>query len=209
MTKSKEKNERMRKEKKALILKEALRCFTKKGLSATKIKDIAEGVGMAQGLLYNYFTSKEEIYVELISDALDKMNEATDILSAMSLPAGEKLSRCIRQIIRTIDDSDEFNQTSRLIIQAANTSGIPKEAKALIAAKRNHPYEVIAKIIAAGQKEGTVTDGDPDQLAILFWTSLNGLALYKASREDPALRIEDQLLIDFFIKKEGTKICQK
>lgn len=50
-----EQKEKRRKE----ILTAGLDLFIRKGYSATKIKDIAEHVGMSVGLLFHYFESKE------------------------------------------------------------------------------------------------------------------------------------------------------
>ncbi|HED23588.1 MAG TPA: TetR/AcrR family transcriptional regulator, partial [Firmicutes bacterium] len=77
MTRSRKQNEKMRRERKKQIMQVALHQFTAKGLFATKVKDIAEEAGIAQGLIYHYFESKEEIFIELIKEALDKMNEAS------------------------------------------------------------------------------------------------------------------------------------
>jgi len=66
----------MREERRTQILEHALILFATKGLAATKISDIAEASGIAQGLLYHYFPSKEAIYVELIRKAFDGMSEA-------------------------------------------------------------------------------------------------------------------------------------
>ncbi|MEL7608952.1 MAG: TetR/AcrR family transcriptional regulator [Bacillota bacterium] len=200
MAKSKDINEKIKQEKRSLILKEALKHFAAKGLFATKIKDIAEGAGIAQGLVYNYFGSKEDIYIELINNALDKINAAARGLASMDLPAREKIRVGIAQILKTIEQSDEFNQTCRFISQATTSSAIPEEAKRSIAVKRDQPYRLIGNIIAEGQKEGTIVEGDPYELAVLFWTTINGLAIYKASREERPPIPKADLLIKMFLK---------
>lgn len=201
MARTKEQNEKMRTEKKELILKEALKQFSDKGLFATKIKDIAEGVGMAQGLLYNYYKSKEEIYTELVDNALDKMNDAMEMLEAMEDAPHEKIRKSIIQLLKTIEESEEFNQTCRFIAQATNSSAIPQEARKSIELKRDKPYESISSIIKQGQLEGTIVEGDPYQLAVLFWTSINGLAIYKATREGNPTIPQAEILIKIFLKE--------
>lgn len=47
---------------KQLILDEALRLFSTQGLKATTVKEIAEGVGIKDASLYNYFSGKQEIF---------------------------------------------------------------------------------------------------------------------------------------------------
>ena len=184
MALSKEYFAKMRDAKKRIILQEALVQFSDKGLYATRIKDIAGNAGIAQGLLYNYFQSKEEIYAALLDGALDKLIEATVALGESTLPARALIRESIARLLETIEESDEFCQTCRFISQATTSSAIPEEAKRAIAEKRGRPYEIIAGIMARGQREGAVVDGDPSQLAVLFWTTISGLAIYRASREE-------------------------
>ena len=48
------------------LLDTALRLFGEKGVENTSIKDIAEAAGVAQGLVYHYFRSKEDLLVEVL-----------------------------------------------------------------------------------------------------------------------------------------------
>lgn len=203
IARNKEQNEKMKEEKKGLILKEALRQFSAKGLTDTKIKDIADGIGMAQGLLYHYYKSKEEIYLEILNGALDKLNAAVEALETMDVPAHEKIRLSILELMKTIGESEDFNQTCRFIAGASRSAAISEEAMALIAVKREKPYQIISEIIKKGQEEGFVTHGDPKQLAVLFWTLINGLAIYNASREDTPILPDADLLIKLFLKPQG------
>lgn len=201
MARNQEQNEKMREERKAQILSAALRQFASKGLFATKIKDIAEDVGMAQGLIYHYYKSKDEIYVELINNALEKMNRAVLSLKDMPVPPHEKIRMAIKQLFHTIETSDDFTQTCRLIAHATNSSEIPEEARGFIEEKRDIPYQEIGNIMAEGQEEGTIIQADPHELAIVFWTSINGLAIYKATRQDITTMPDPRILINMFIKE--------
>jgi AcrR family transcriptional regulator len=52
---------RQAEERRAQLIDTALNIFAQKGLEGTTVKDLAEGAGVAQGLLYHYFRSKEEL----------------------------------------------------------------------------------------------------------------------------------------------------
>ena len=69
MARSTAKNEQLRLRSKEKILAAAFNQFAEKGLFATRIQDIAEKAQISQGLLYRYYASKDDIYVELISEA--------------------------------------------------------------------------------------------------------------------------------------------
>ncbi len=202
MARNKQQNQQIREERKEQILQAALHQFSTKGLFATRISDIAETAGIAQGLMYHYYKSKEEIYVELIADALDKMNSAVFWLKDLPLPPHEKIRMAIEQMINTIESSEKFNQTCRLIAHASNSTAIPEKARQLIESKRDIPYQEIANIMAQGQEEGTIIKtADPHELAILFWTSLNGMAIYRATRTEPERLPRAQILINMFLEE--------
>ncbi|RTE07127.1 TetR/AcrR family transcriptional regulator [Paenibacillus whitsoniae] len=60
-------------EKRAIILEGALHCFTEKGFQATTIDDIVKHVGISKGAIYNYFASKEEMYIQMADDKMNAM----------------------------------------------------------------------------------------------------------------------------------------
>src|SRR5438876_3604684 len=71
-------------DKRRLILAAAVRVFARKGYHTSRVGDIAEEAGVAHGLLYHYFRSKEEvletIFRETWTELLDEAGriEATD-----------------------------------------------------------------------------------------------------------------------------------
>ena len=58
--------EREREFKRSEILDAAIQIFAKKGFKATTLDEIAEKSEFGKGTIYNYFSSKEEIYKEII-----------------------------------------------------------------------------------------------------------------------------------------------
>lgn len=74
--------------------------------------------------------------------------------------------------------SESFCQTCRLITQAMNSSAIPEKALSIFNEKRDIPYQVFTKIMKQGQEENTIVDGNPEDLANLFWSTVDGLAIF-------------------------------
>lgn len=68
-----EQNEEIRQERKEQILQTALKLFAEGGYEATSISKIAKEAGVAKGLMYNYFESKEQLMEEIIFLAMKKM----------------------------------------------------------------------------------------------------------------------------------------
>lgn len=64
-----------REEKEIQILESAEKKFSEDGYENTKMKNVAETVGVSKGLLYFYFDSKENLYMALTYRAMHKMND--------------------------------------------------------------------------------------------------------------------------------------
>ena len=66
MPRSLKQNEKIRKQKKQLILDTALELFAENGFHATSMSQVAKKAGVSKGLAYNYFESKQDILDEII-----------------------------------------------------------------------------------------------------------------------------------------------
>lgn len=72
------------------ILESAIRFFSEKGYMATSVQDIADDCGIAKGSLYKFFSSKEELFIEVYHSRQTKfLNEIEDISKDPSLSARE------------------------------------------------------------------------------------------------------------------------
>lgn len=73
MPRTKKQFEEMRVNSKLIIAETALRLFTTEGYHTTSISKIAKEAGVAIGLMYNYYESKEDLLLSIIDDNLQKM----------------------------------------------------------------------------------------------------------------------------------------
>ena len=81
-------------ERKQEILDTAMRIFYEKGYEKTSITDIAKAIGVAQGLCYRYFPSKEALFDSAIEQY------ANEIVSIFSFPSDNGMT--LKQIIETM-----------------------------------------------------------------------------------------------------------
>lgn len=200
MARTEQQNQQMRDVRKDMIRIEALKQFAAKGFAGTRIKDIAQAAGMAQGLMYHYYQSKDAIFSDIIEDALDKLNEVSIHVKNMDTSAKDKILFAIRELYKEIETNERFKQTCCLVAQAENTTVIPEDAKILIGEKRDLPYKITAEVMKQGQKEGSVVEGNPHELAILFWTGIDGLSIYYATHKNPGHMPDYKLFAAMFLK---------
>ncbi|MBN1293465.1 MAG: TetR/AcrR family transcriptional regulator [Candidatus Latescibacteria bacterium] len=198
MARNKDLNKQMRDERREQILSNALRLFAVNGLAATKISDIATISGFSQGLIYHYFRSKEDIFTELIREAFGKLNHAARELEKLPVPPREKIKIALEELLKSFEKSENFALSHLLIAQATVSDAIPKEAKKIIAAENMVPYEIITRIIIEGQKDGSIKQFDSNDLALVFWTSVKGLAMHRAAHGKKYKTPDKNILMSMF-----------
>lgn len=201
MPRNKEANQKVKDERRDQILSSALSLFATKGLAATKISDIAVKTGMSQGLIYHYYKSKEEIFTWLIGNAMAKMNEAALNLEKLPLTAKEKITIAIDRLLKGFDENENTADYYFLITQTALSEAYPQEAKEIIRSQNDVKYEVITRILKQGQIDGTVKNYDAREMATLFFSSINGLALNKAIYGDRFKMPDQNILLSMFLKE--------
>lgn len=200
MARTKEQNQKIKDERKEQILSAALSLFATKGLVETKIADISKKTGISMGLIYHYFRSKEEVFSELISNSLDRMNEAALGLEQMPIPAKEKIELAIAELLKGFEQNKRAPEYYYLITQAALSEAVPVETKQMIGEKSKVKDEVMMRIFEKGQEDETIRKFPVDELNSLFWSTINGLALTKAIRGQSFMMPNEDLIKTMFLK---------
>ena len=200
MSRNKKINEKIKDARRGQILSYALRPFAIKGFAATKISALCEATNISKGLFYLYFPSKEAIFTELIGDAFDKINTACRELEALPISPPEKIKLAIEGLLRDLAENENSALYYLLVAQATVSDATPKKTKEIIHKENNLPYEVITRIITEGQKAGTIHEHDPDEMALVFWTSVSGLAINKAVHGNKFKAPDPSILTNIFLK---------
>ena len=78
------------------LLDAAVRVFARKGFRAARVGDIAEEAGVAHGLLYHYFRSKDEVLETIFRDTWRLLVTETERIEASGVPLPEQLRRFAR-----------------------------------------------------------------------------------------------------------------
>jgi len=79
--KTKNQFEQIRKESKAKILDAALKLFGTQGYQNTSISEIMKLAGVSKGLMYHYFSNKEELIKQLLLDVFKETDELLFVAS--------------------------------------------------------------------------------------------------------------------------------
>src|SRR5215510_15242012 len=83
-------------DKRGRILESAMRVFASKGYYGAKVSDVAEDAGVADGTIYLYFKSKDDLLISLFEAQMERVHAALAGATAGAADAPEKLRRFIR-----------------------------------------------------------------------------------------------------------------
>lgn len=84
------------------IKQKSILLFEKQGFSETSIQDIVEALGVTKGTFYYYFTSKEQLLMDIHLGYIDDLLERQEIIHQKQLCNREKLAQLIALLIADI-----------------------------------------------------------------------------------------------------------
>jgi TetR/AcrR family fatty acid metabolism transcriptional regulator len=136
-------------DKRRLILDAAVRVFARQGFHTCRVSDIADEAGVAYGLVYHYFQSKDEVLDTLFLERWDVMLTAIREIDGQSIPAREKLGGIAGFIVDSYrHDPDLMKVIIVEVTRAANSFGQAHLAEITEA------YRLIGGIVAKAQDDG-------------------------------------------------------
>ncbi|MGI8945006.1 MAG: TetR/AcrR family transcriptional regulator [Thermoleophilaceae bacterium] len=150
-------------EKRRLILDAAITVFARQGFHHCRVSDVADEAGVAYGLVYHYFDSKEEILNELFLERWQIMLDAiAEIDRLEQVPARDKLYMVAGFIIDSYRHHPDLMKVIIVeVTRAANSFG------RLHLEKIREAYEGIAEIVESARREGAFRGDIPAKFAAM------------------------------------------
>lgn len=155
-------------DKRRLILDAAVRVFARQGFHACRVSDIADEAGVAYGLVYHYFSSKDEILDTLFLERWNVLLSVIAQTDARDVPVREKLHEIASFIVDSyVHDPDVMKVIIVEVTRAANSFGRTHLDKI------REAYELIGAIVAKAQSNGELrSDVTPDFAALAFYGAI-------------------------------------
>jgi len=137
-------------DKRRMILDAAIRVFARRGFYACRVSDVADEAGVAYGLVYHYFDSKEEILNTLFTERWQLMLDAISAIDEQQVPARDKLYMIASFIIDSYRHEPELMKVIIVeVTRAANSFGRHHLDKI------GEAYAMIADIVESAQRDGS------------------------------------------------------
>ncbi len=156
-------------EKRRQILDAAVRVFARKGFHTSRVGDIAEEAGVAHGLLYHYFSSKDEVLETVFRENWGVLLERIHAVEESGEPAREQLRHVAAILLRTWLHEPDVVRV--LVREIARSPEVQERIGELV-----KPLGSIRRMIERGQKAGELRpDVDPALAAIVFYGGIDEL----------------------------------
>ena len=155
------------------------RLFDERGMLDAPIEQIAREVGIARGLIYRHFSSKEELYVLTVTDYLDELGNLLDATVLEDDPPPVQLERLTEAYAGFCQRYPAFLDSSLSLMQrpARELNATVSESVWLrLGQGMARCLDKVAVILRAGVAAGDFAiDEDPDYVANVLWTQALGV----------------------------------
>jgi TetR/AcrR family fatty acid metabolism transcriptional regulator len=156
-------------EKRRLILDAAVRVFARKGFHTSRVGDIAEEAGVAHGLLYHYFSSKDEVLETVFRENWSVLLDRIHAVERTEGTARDQLRHVAAILLRTWLHEPDVVRV--LVREIARSPEVQERIGELV-----KPIGAIARIIERGRDSGEFRgELDPAFASVVFYGAIDEL----------------------------------
>jgi len=136
-------------DKRERILDAAVRVFARKGFYLTRVSEVAKAAGVADGTIYLYFKSKDDLLVSLFEHRIERLLTYMETELPRVASATYKLKRVIELQLGLLEGERDLAEVVTVILRQST-----KLMKEYAAPKFTAYFDAIARVIAEGQASG-------------------------------------------------------
>jgi TetR/AcrR family fatty acid metabolism transcriptional regulator len=149
------------------ILDAAVKVFATKGFHASRVGDIAEEAGIAYGLVYHYYKSKEELLETIFRTTWTEMLARVREVQEADVPAAEAVRQVTALLLRTWRRDPDLVRV--LVREVTRSPHVQQEIEEITQA-----MQALEDIVRKGQETGEFrNDLDPRLAAVVFYGALD------------------------------------
>jgi AcrR family transcriptional regulator len=181
-------------DKRRLILDAAVRVFARNGYHTSRVGDIAEEAGVAHGLLYHYFRSKDELLETIVRETWREVLDAVRVIEETDETARERLAGVAKILLRAWRRDPDLVRV--LVREVTRSATLQRQIVEI-----GQAFAALERIIARGQDEGEFrADVDPRMVSYVFYGALEeiltGWVLGQLDDDDEQIAAAEQTVIE-------------
>jgi TetR/AcrR family fatty acid metabolism transcriptional regulator len=144
-----------REQRRKLIMRAALKIFSKKGYSPTALDEVAQEAGIAKGTLYLYFKDKEDLMYNTIMSVLDHLKERMIEGIPQDLPPLDTLEKIAFILFEYFMENDEFYNIYLTILNYNLLSNYTHLFESMVSRKREL-YDFEFQLVEKAKQQGLI-----------------------------------------------------
>ena len=153
-------------EKRRLILRAAITVFARSGYHTSRVADVAKEAGVAYGLVYHYFGSKEDLLETIFRRTWTRMLEAVEEIERSEATAREQIAGVARIVLGSWELDPDLVRV--LVREVARSPQLAREVDEI-----EHAFAALQRIVVGGQERGELRAGlDPRFAAWVLYGAL-------------------------------------
>jgi TetR/AcrR family fatty acid metabolism transcriptional regulator len=134
-------------DKRRALLAAAVRVFARSGYHGARVGDIAAEAGVAHGLIYHYFDSKEDVLRTIFRENWGVLLERFRAVEAADEPADQKLAGVAKILLRTWRNEPDL--VTVMVREVARSRHLQEEVEGV-----REAFAIVERIVRQGQAEG-------------------------------------------------------
>jgi AcrR family transcriptional regulator len=156
-------------EKRRQILDAAVRVFARSGFHTSRVGDIAEEAGVAHGLLYHYFSSKDEVLETIFREQWGVLVDRLQSIAESDEPAADQLRHVAAIVLRNYRHQPDVIRV--LVREIARSPEVQARIGELV-----KPIAIVERMIERGQRNGDLRSDLAAQFAaVAFYGAIEEL----------------------------------
>ncbi|HET7554293.1 MAG TPA: TetR/AcrR family transcriptional regulator [Gaiellaceae bacterium] len=181
-------------EKRRRLLDAAVRVFARKGYHASRVSDIAEQAGVAHGLLYHYFASKEDVLRAVFRETWRALIETIRSVEEAGDSPREQLRKVAEILLRSWRREPDLVRV--LVLEVTRSQHLRGEMDEIV-----ESFAAIQEIVERGQADGSIrADLDARLASYVFYGAveelLTGWVLGRLPDTDDELARAERTLVE-------------
>jgi TetR/AcrR family fatty acid metabolism transcriptional regulator len=170
-----------KRERRAAILDAAVETFAQRGFHQARVSDVARQAGVADGTIYLYFKSKDDLLISLFEEKMEEIVEAFRVEVHRHELAQDRLRCFIELHLRMVAERPTLAEV--MTVELRQSSKFMREYKA---PQFGAYLALLSEIISYGQERGEISASlDPSLTRRIIFGALDELSLYWVSTQKP------------------------
>lgn len=181
-------------ERRRQILSAAVRAFARRGYHACRVSDVATEAGVAYGLVYHYYGSKEALLEAIFKETWGAMLATIRSVEQLDEPAHDRVRKVTEIVLRTWKRDPDLVRV--LVREVTRSSQLQRETDEIELA-----FQALQRIVEAGQAEGSFREDVDSRLTATIWYGaleeiLTGWAFGQLPHDDDDVASAERVVVE-------------